>query len=183
MEGELTRSKLLFWIADCFNPTLNNLFTQVHRDFRAWRFKAILTFLDDQITNLQFRERQTYDISAIIGEDNRSRKPDKPARNRSGHDFSGRINNVVTTDCRQSESKPKVSHEQIKLQSRPRIKDSKGMHIHKKTAHVPSIQMPFAALWECRKFLEMDVEVRKSIVMKKGLCFYCLKKTPGKILP
>ena len=80
IQEELTRLKLLFRNVNCFNPTLYNLFTQVHRDFRAWRFKTILTFLDDQISNLQFRERHTYNMSAIIGKDNRSRNPDKPAK-------------------------------------------------------------------------------------------------------
>ena len=73
MAAELSRPKLLFRIVDCFNPALQAQFAQEYRDCRQWTFEVVLEFINRQICNLQFRESHSYNISAIIDEDETSK--------------------------------------------------------------------------------------------------------------
>ena len=100
-------------------------------------------------------------------------------RNRPGHDFSGRINNVEALGCLQSGSKPRAN--QIRepttsqgLQRNAHSQEDSTCVLHPNAFH---------STVECRKFLKMDVEERKSIGMKKELCFYCLKRHLGRYCP
>ena len=87
--------------------------------------------------------------------------------------------NVVTTECRPIGSKPRAS--QITepttsqgLQRNAHSQEDSPCVIHPNASH---------STVECRKFLEMDVEERRLIVMKKGLCFYCLKRHLARYCP
>ena len=59
----------MFCIADCFNSVLYAQFTNENRELKRRQFDKVVSFLDEQISNLQFKERHAYDISAIIGEE------------------------------------------------------------------------------------------------------------------
>jgi len=71
MATELSQPKLLFRIVDCFNPGLEAHFTQEHKDFKQWTFNTIFQFINKQISNLQYKERHSYDISAVLDEEER----------------------------------------------------------------------------------------------------------------
>ena len=93
-------------------------------------------------------------------------------RNCPGYDFSGRINNVVTTDCRQSGSKPRAN--QI---TEPTTSKGLQSNAHSQEDCTCALESnAFHSTVDSRKFLEMDVGERKSIVMKKELYFCFLKR-------
>ena len=55
LEEERSRPKLVFRIVDCFNPVLYAQFTNENREWKRWQFHKVLSFLDEQISNLQFK--------------------------------------------------------------------------------------------------------------------------------
>ena len=55
---------------DGFSPVLCAQFAHECKNFTAYCFEAILTFLNEVIANLQFKKRRTRYISIIIGEEN-----------------------------------------------------------------------------------------------------------------
>ena len=61
LEGELSKPKLMFCIVDCFNTVLYAQITNENRELKRWQFDKVLSFLDEQISNLQFKERHAYD--------------------------------------------------------------------------------------------------------------------------
>ena len=73
METQIFTPKPLFRIVDCFNPALHSLFVQEFRYYHEWRFHTILQFINKQISNLQYRESHSYDISAMIDEEEKGR--------------------------------------------------------------------------------------------------------------
>ena len=69
MVNELSRPKLVFRIVDCFNSALYAQFAQENKDFKTWQFGIVLKFIDEQISNLQFKEKHCYDPSTIMDEE------------------------------------------------------------------------------------------------------------------
>ena len=84
MEAELSNPKLLFRRVDCFNPALHALFVQEFRYYLEWKLHTILYFNNKQIFNLQYRESHSYDILAMIDEEEKGRhKVHYPERNKT----------------------------------------------------------------------------------------------------
>ena len=69
MVSELSRPKLIFRIADCFKPEMYAQFAQEYKNFKTWHFEAVMNFIDERMSNLQFKDRHLYDLSTIIGEE------------------------------------------------------------------------------------------------------------------
>jgi len=167
MASELSRPKLVFRIVDCFNPLLYAQFAQENRDLKRWRFEMVLWFLDEQISNLQFKERHAYDISAIIGEE---REPSGRKRTDGTKGYNpARLNNMQHTGDSASLSSHTSDHpaqesgrKSSKLTQSPK---SDSCIIHPISSH---------STIECKEFLKKDVEERRGFVRKNRLCFYCL---------
>ena len=100
-------------------------------------------------------------------------------RNRPGHDFSGRINNVEALGCLQSGSKPRENQIREPTMSQGLQRNAHSQEDSTCVLHPNA----FHSTVKCRKFLKMDVEERKSIGMKKVIVLLLFKKTRGKILP
>ena len=47
MSKELSRSKLIFRMVECFNASLHAQFVNEYRNFKMWQFKTVLCFLND----------------------------------------------------------------------------------------------------------------------------------------
>ena len=159
MEAELSNPKLLFRIVDCFNPALHALFVQEFRYYHEWRFHTVLQFINEQISNLQYRESHCYDISAIIDEEEKGRyKVHYPERN--------------TTRARANNLNANATYEKPRPWKTPSYR-SEGVPKEPKCYIHPSSNHQTVDCWQ---FLEKDVQQRRSFAREHGLCFYCLCK-------
>ena len=174
MGVELFRPKLLFRIVDCFNEGLHNQFVQEHKTYRLWCFEMILEFLDEQISNLKYRDQQLYDLSVIIGEE----------KGRGNKAYKSRYNTLhgkATYDQKQSKEAKGLragssasSEKQVAVTAVGKRKKKTSCIIH-----------PYAQLkiTECEVFLEKEVNERRDFVKVNGLCFYCMQKHFAKYCP
>ena len=159
MEAELSNPKLLFRIVDCFNPALHALFVQEFRYYHEWRFHTILQFINEQISNLQYRESHCYDISAMIDEEEKGRHK---VHHFERNTISARANNLnayVTYEKSRPWKTPSYRSEGVPKEPK--------CYIHPTSNHQTT---------DCWQFLEKDVQERRSFARENGLCFYCLCK-------
>ena len=169
MLSELSRPKLVFRIVDCFNSLLYAQFAQQHKDFKLWSFEKVLAFLDEQISNLQFKERHAFDISAIIGDE----KPaDRELETVRKPRCSARVNNL-----QQAESAPAAENSPYRARALNGKADGHTTRPHSMSSNT-CIMHPHAPhrTIDCRQFLRKGVTERRQFVRENGLCFYCLEK-------
>ena len=132
-----------------------------------WQFKTVLCFLNDQIANLQFKERHSRDVSTIIGQEK-----DASCRKKAysaGKSSAVRINNVPHSP---SYSDRKSSRNQVvrsKGPNEPAKKDLKPdpCCIHPLADHKTI---------ECAQFIEKKIDERRAVAKVNNLCYYCLGK-------
>ena len=158
MEAELSNPKLLFRIVDCFNPALHALFVQEFRYYHEWRFYTILQFINTQISNLQYRESHSYDISAIIDEEEKGRHK---VHHFERNTISARANNLNANAIYEKSRPWKTPYHSEGVPKEPKC------YIHPSSNHQTI---------DCWQFLEKDVQQRRSFAREHGLCFYCLCK-------
>ena len=174
MSNELSRSKFIFRVVDCFSPALYAQFTHEYKDFTAWRFETVLMFLNDVIANLQFKQRPTYNISTIIGEENSTSSNKKSSMQQKTSVYQ--VNNLQGQKL--STAVPQLSPQQSygeiisvdepnKRKSSTASRTSNLCRVHPLARHKTI---------DCYEFLKMDVKERHTFVKAHGLCFYCLGK-------
>ena len=131
-------------------------------------------FLDDVIATLQFKDRHTYDISTIIGEENSSSSNKKLSIWRKTSAY--RVNNLqgqklstalTQLSAQHSSGKTMSVDKQNKCQLSTTFRTSNLCRIHPLACHKTI---------DCYEFLKMDVKERRMFVKAHGLCFYCLGK-------
>ena len=167
MENELSRPKLIFRVVDCFNPTLNSQFVYENKNIRSWRFETVLKFIDEQVSTLQYRERESYDISAMIDDE----KPRNKLKS-VGWKQSKRFNSINAGEVQRRKEKGKS-------QDNPNERNFYTEHSREsKSQRVLCVFHPFSNhnTEDCRQFLGKSVEERRRFVKSNGLCFYCLRK-------
>ena len=145
-------------MVDCFHPALHALFVQKFRYYREWRFDTTLQFINQQISNLQYRESHSYGISAIIDEEEKGRhKVHHPERNT----IRGRPNNL-NANATYEKSRPwKTPYRSEGVPKEPKC------YLHSTSNHQT------IDCWQC---LEKNVRQRRSFARENGLCFHCLCK-------
>ena len=172
MENELSRPKLIFRVVDCFNPTLNSQFVYENKNIRSWRFETVLKFIDEQVSTLQYRERESYDISAMIDDE----KPRNKLKS-VGWKQSKRINSINTGEVQRRKEKGKSQDNPNERKENERKFYTKHSR-ESQSQRVLCVFHPFSNhnTEDCRQFLGKSVEERRRFVKSNGLCFYCLRK-------
>ena len=165
MAAELSRPKLLFRIVDCFNPALQAQFAQEYRDCRQWTFEVVLEFINRQICNLQFRESHSYDISAIIDEDETSKAHRKSYFERK--QTKARANNLQVAIKETNRSLPKNDAHNVVSQNLRKACNESNCVVHPLAQHKTI---------DCRQFLNKTIKERRELVKAHDLCYYCLQK-------
>ena len=173
MSNELSRPKLIFRIVGCFSPALYAQFAHEYKDLTAWRFETVLMFMDDVIGNLPFKDRHTYDISTIIGENSSSSNEKLSIVQKTSSYWVNKLqgqklSTTVTQLSAQHSSEETMSvDKQNKCQLSTMFRTSNLCRIHPLARHKTI---------DCYEFLKMDVKERCMFVKAHGLCFYCLGK-------
>ena len=165
MAAELSRPKLLFRIVDCFNPPLQAQIAQEYRDCRQWTFEVVLEFINRQICNLQFRESHSYNISAIIDEDETSKAYRKSYFERK--QTRARANNLQVAIKETNRSIPKNDAHNVVSQNLRKACNESNCVVHPLVQHKTI---------DCRQFLNKTIKERQELVRAHDLCYYCLQK-------